>query len=123
MKKVPLLILASLLLVPVAFAKKNKDFRNDDFRGMRSYYRENRSGVPPGLRRQWERRGTLPPGLDRRRELPPGLQRRLYRNDWRYRSDRDDWFDRRDRLDRRRWNSWRDWRDFDNYRRYRFDRF
>jgi hypothetical protein len=116
MKKVPLLILASLLIMPAAFAKKNKDFRYDDFRGMRSY-RENRSGLPPGLQRQWERRGTLPPGLERRRELPPGLQRRLYRNDWRYRRHRDDRY-----FDRRGWD-WRDRRDFDNYRRYRFDRF
>lgn len=46
------------------------------------YYRNNygkkydRSGLPPGLQKQLDRNGRLPPGLEGR-DLPPGLAKKL----------------------------------------------
>lgn len=55
---------------------------------MKNYFRDNRSGLPPGLakrdrlppglERQLQRRGTLPPGLQKKvQPFPADLERRL----------------------------------------------
>ena len=55
---------------------------------LKNYFRDNRSGLPPGLakrdrlppglERQVQKRGTLPPGLQKKvQPLPPELERRL----------------------------------------------
>ena len=55
---------------------------------VKNWFRDNRSGLPPGLakrnhlppglERQLQRRGTLPPGLQKKvQPLPPELERRL----------------------------------------------
>ncbi len=51
--------------------KKGKKAKKGKGRG-----RGRGGGLPPGLQKQLERTGTLPPGLAKR-ELPPGLQKKL----------------------------------------------
>ena len=105
MKTIPILILLGALLVPGAFAKNRKsyrdDYRYDNYGGMRGDYRGYRSDLPPGLQRQWNRRGTLPPGLMKRQWRDD-----RYRRDYRY--DRDDY-----RYDRRNYMRDRDWDRYD----------
>ncbi len=52
-------------------------FSKEEITVVRNYFRENRSGLPPGL----AKREKLPPGLERqlrqRGKLPPGLQKKL----------------------------------------------
>ena len=114
MRSIPILILLGALLVPGAFAKNRNSFRNDgrcdNPRAMRGDYRGYRSDLPPGLQKQWNRRGTLPPGLYKR-------QWRDDRNRRDFRYDRDDY--RYDRENNRRYRDWdRDDRRRD-YFRYR----
>ncbi len=53
-------------------------FTKEEVTVVRNYFRDNKSGLPPGL----ARREKLPPGLERqlkqRGKLPPGLQKKLH---------------------------------------------
>ncbi len=52
-------------------------FRTEEISIIRNYFRDNRSGLPPGL----AKREKLPPGLERQLRkngtLPPGLQKKV----------------------------------------------
>lgn len=53
-------------------------FTVEEVTTVRNYFRDNRSGLPPGL----AKRETLPPGLqmhlDKNGTLPPGLQKKIH---------------------------------------------
>jgi len=81
-----LVVFCALLCAASVGAKKNKDrgtevyiqFGSTDRTVIHEYYREQPSGLPPGLAR---RNGALPPGLEkqlrRNGRLPPGLEKKL----------------------------------------------
>ena len=57
-------------------AKKGKRGKGKGRGRGRGQGRGRDGGLPPGLQKQLEKNGTLPPGLAKR-ELPPGLQKKL----------------------------------------------
>lgn len=58
-----------------------REYYNDGGPGSRGF--ENQKALPPGLRKQLQRTGRLPPGLEKRR-MPSDLEHRLPRYDGPY---------------------------------------